>query len=485
MMPIGATRVDRHQELGMLLSLHTGLAALRTQAMRLRRLDLLHWFSLVSFAAVAAVSMAQASWLDHNIERELLHHDAELARQLVQSIVDTQGVNDYFKAGDASGQQAEFLEFFGHVSAMPDVLRANVYATDGRVLWSSDVTLIGQRFDRNDELEEALRGQTVVHRGEIQGDEPAPVKPEHIRLASTQTHFVENYLPIYQHAGMAGAPIGVVELYRLPSSLNKLLSRSAAAVWLGAAAGGVALYLSMLGLVRRASQLMQQQRARLVEAEALALVGEISASVAHSIRNPLAAIRSGAELQAELGADAPQDIAQDTMRHVDRIEHLVRTLMSFTHDPSEIQGATDIVPALHEAVQRFAPSFQAQHKTLSFQLDCPEPLPPVQGEGVLLAQVVNSLLANALEATSSGDRVELRAACEDDGVVIEVTDSGPGIEPQRLVDVFKPFHTSKPRGLGMGLALVKRTLHRIDGEIELTSRPGCTRARVRLQRADL
>ena len=460
------------------------LGALRAQARRWRRLDLLHGFSLVSFVAVAAVSGAQAAWLARNIERELLRHDAELARQLVQGLVDTQGVRDFFKDGEASGQREGFVEFFSHVTAMPDVLRANVYATDGHVLWSSDPSLIGRHFGPNEELAEALQGHTAVHRGEVRGDEPAPLKPEHIRLARTQTHFVENYLPVYQHAGTAGPPIGVVELYRLPSSLNKLLGASAAAVWLGALVGGVLLYLSMLGLVRRASQLMQQQRTRIVETEALALVGEISASVAHSIRNPLAAIRSGAELQVELGADAPPDIAQETVQHVDRIEHLVRTLLSFVHDPSEIQGTTDIAPALHDAVQRFAPSFQAQHKTLSFRLDAPGPLPPVQGEGVLLAQVVNSLLANALEATSAGDRVELRAACEGAGVVIEVTDSGPGIEPQRLVDVFKPFHTTKPRGLGMGLALVKRALERIGGEIELTSRPGCTRARVRLRRAD-
>lgn len=457
------------------------LAALAAPLRRAGRLNLLHRFSLVSFIAVALVSVAQAVLLARFIESQLLRHDAELSRQLVQSIVDTQGVQDYFERGEASGGRAGFEEFFGHVAAMPDVLRANVWSTDARVLWSSDPALIGRRFEHNGELERALRSRTVVHRGQVAGDQPA-VKPEHERLARTQTHFVENYLPVYASAMAAGPPIGVVELYRLPSSLNAVLRTSALLVWASAIAAGVALYLSTLGLVRRASRLMQQQRARMVEAEALALVGEIAASVAHSIRNPLASIRSGAELQVELGAEAPAEIASETVAHVDRIEHLVRTLLSYTRHPGEAQGTAEVAPALREAAERFAPSFQAQGKHFTFDADAG--LPPVHGESVLLVQLVNSLLANALEATAAGDRVALRAACEGAHVVVEVTDSGPGIEAERLVDIFKPFHTSKPRGLGMGLALVKRALQRLGGDVEITSRPGRTCARMRLRRAD-
>jgi signal transduction histidine kinase len=222
----------------------------------------------------------------------------------------------------------------------------------------------------------------------------------------------------------------------------------------------------------------------MVEAETLARVGEIAASVAHSIRNPLASIRSGAELQVELGADAPADIAQDTVRHVDRIEHLVRTLLSYAHDPGEVEGTSDIVQVLHEAARRFMPSFELQGKSLLLETDAAAALPPVHGESVLLVQVLNSLPANALEATAAGDRVALRAACEGQVVVVDVTDNGPGIEPGRLMDVFKPFHTSKPRGLGMGLALARRTLERLGGEIHMTSSPGCTRVRMRLPRAN-
>lgn len=447
--------------------------------------DLLRWFSLVSFAVVAAVSVAQALLLARYVEDQLLRHDAELSRQMVQALVDTQAVSRHFttRGADGSAHGAAFAEFFGHVAAMPEVLRANVYAPDGRVLWSSDPALIGRRFDHNDELEEALRGDTVVHRGVVRGDEPRPLKAEHVRLARTQTHFVENYLPVRDAgAGARAGVIGVVELYRLPGSLNATLRQSTLLVWACAALSGLLLYASTLGLVRKAARLLQEQRERMVEGEALALVGEIAASVAHSIRNPLACIRSGAELQAELGNAAPPEIAHETMQHADRIEHLVRTLLSHAHGPGELPGSADLAQALRGAQERFEPVFAAQRKTLALELPA-EGLPWVRGEAVLITQMLNSLLSNALEATTEGGHVRMLARHQPDGVLLEVTDSGRGIAPERLSQVFRPFHTDKPRGLGLGLALVRRTLQRLGGSIELESRPGRTTARVRLPAA--
>lgn len=440
--------------------------------------DLLRWFSRVSLAAAALVSVALALVLAEYVERQLLRHDAELSRQFVQSVVVTRTVTRYFGEGDASGQRAAFEEFFGHVASMPDVLRANVYARNGTVLWSSDAAMTGKRFPRNDELEEALRGETVVERGPLGAAGDA--KPEHVALARPGTHFVENYLPVYDTLSPAAAPIGVVELYRVPTALNETLRHTTLVVWIGALVSGLLLYLSTLGLVRKASALMHRQRERLIDAEAMARTGEIAASVAHSIRNPLASIRSSAELQIELGEATP-DGAREMVANVDRIEHLVRTLLSYVRHPEEVRGSTDLAATLAGVGERFAPVFAAQGKTLETQVG--DKLPPVRGEEVAIAQVVNSLLANALEATAAGDRVVVRAQAAGSWVELEVCDSGAGIAPERLASVFKPFWTTKPRGLGMGLALVRRTLDRLGGSIELHSRPGRTLAVVRLARA--
>jgi two-component system sensor histidine kinase HydH len=440
---------------------------------RTQEFPLLRWFSAVSFFAVAVVSVVLALVLARFVEGQVLRHDGELSQQFVQGIVDTQNVAPYFRAGAASGRQAEFTEFFGHVAAMPDVLRANIYGTDGSVLWSSNEALIGRKLGENDELERALKGQLVLERGEVSRQ----AKAEHLTLGTPAAHFVENYLPVFDAGERRSQQIGVVELYRVPHGLNATLRSGTLLVWASALVSGLVLYLSTLGLVRKASRLMGEQHTALVENEALALVGEIAASVAHSIRNPLASIRSGAELQKEIGQAAPE-MAQETIGHVDRIEHLVRTLLTYAKDPSDVHGSADVAQTLRLARDRFQPVFAAQGKQLELRLD--GPLPPVHGESVLITQVVNSLIANALEATSKGDKVVVSAERSGPTVHMEVCDTGPGIEPDRLADVFKPFHTTKTHGLGMGLALVRRTLERLGGAIELQSRPGLTRAIVRL-----
>jgi signal transduction histidine kinase len=290
-----------------------------------------------------------------------------------------------------------------------------------------------------------------------------------MRLGGARAKFVENYLPVFLGEGELRRQVGVVELYRVPSHLNETLQMGTALVWVCSLLGGTVLYLSTLGLVRKASKLMHEQRRRLVEADALALVGEIAAATAHSIRNPLASIRSTAELQREIGA-MPPEMCNETIVHVDRIERLVRTLLTYTRDPAEVLGEADPGEILRGAAEHYRPAFDGQNKHLV--LDWSGRLPAVRGDVVLLQQVLNSLLSNALEASGPQATVTVRAETADDMVRIQVQDHGEGMPAETLANVFKPFFTTKPRGLGMGLALVKRVLDRLGGAVHIDSQPG-------------
>jgi two-component system, NtrC family, sensor histidine kinase HydH len=114
---------------------------------------------------------------------------------------------------------------------------------------------------------------------------------------------------------------------------------------------------------------------------------------------------------------------------------------------------------------RFEPELAAQDKRFTFE--AAPALGSVAADPVLLTQVLNSLLANAAEATRAGDSIGLRARRVGRHVRIEVADSGSGIGAASAEQLFKPFFTTKPRGLGMGLALVRRVVHRLGGRIEL------------------
>ncbi|MEY8877886.1 MAG: PAS domain-containing sensor histidine kinase, partial [Leptothrix sp. (in: b-proteobacteria)] len=156
--------------------------------------------------------------------------------------------------------------------------------------------------------------------------------------------------------------------------------------------------------------------------------------------------------------------------HVDRIERLVRTLLTYSRDPVEALGDTDLGHTLRSTAEQFRPTFEGQNKHLVLEWN--DPLPSVRGDSVLLQQVLNSLLSNALEACGPQATVTVKATTRDDAVMIAVEDHGDGIPADQLADVFRPFYTTKPRGLGMGLALVKRVLDRLGGSVDIRSAPG-------------
>lgn len=443
---------------------------------RIGSIALTRWFAAVGALAIGLFSLAMGWQVSSYLERRMLERDAALSRDFVQSIVNIQQVSGYL-AVPGTATAPSVVEFFAHVVAMPDVLRANVYAPDRRLVWSSRQELIGQRFGANDELDEALRGRVVVHRAD---DDGRGTKDEHLGLAARRTPYVEDYLPVYDAQGRG--PIGVVELYRQPVALYQAIQEGQWRIRLGALLGGLFLFAVLVWFVRHTERALQDRERRLVEAETLAVAGELSAAVAHSIRNPLGSIRSGAELQRELHGDQ-QGVHAETIQHVDRIEHLVRTLLAYAGDGQDRQARADLAEVLQSAAARFAPDLRANGRTLETRMGAD--LGQVGAAPVVMAQVLNSLLANALEATAPGDRVRLSACRDGRRALIELQDSGSGIAAERLDDVFKPFFTTKPRGLGLGLPLARRIVRRLGGELRIESSPGCgTRVAIELPVVD-
>lgn len=427
------------------------------------RYALTRWFAAAGALSIGLFSLGMGWLLSSYLQSRMLERDAAISRDFVQSIANIQQVVGFFRA--PQGQPTTSVsEFFAHVAAMPDVLRANVYAPNRRVLWSSRPELIGQTFEANDELDRALQGQVVVNLDEDGHEAP---KAEHQGLAVKNVGYVENYLPVYDDRSRD--LIGVIEVYRQPVALFAAIRAGQEIIWAGSAGGGLCLFAVLLSFVLRTERALEQQQKRLVEAETLAIVGELSAAVAHSIRNPLVSIRTSAELQREITGDEG-GVNGEIMRNVDRIEHLVRTLLTYAGDPTERQASADLGDVLREAAQRFAPDLRSHGKLL--ELDLPADLGQVAADPVVLAQVFNSLLANAVEATGQGDLVRLSAQRDGEQARIELIDHGTGIAPEQLQSIFKPFFTTKPRGMGLGLPLARRIVLRLGGQIQIDSRAG-------------
>jgi signal transduction histidine kinase len=215
---------------------------------------------------------------------------------------------------------------------------------------------------------------------------------------------------------------------------------------------------------------MRHQQRRLLESETLVLVGEMASAVAHAVRNPLSAIRSSAEMAVETGPSPEQ--AEDIVRAVDRVEGWVRELLGYSQPISGQRHAIDANAVIRKSLQGFEADLAKRHIELTAQLQ--GELPPVRGDAALLGQVINSLMANAADAIGTPGRISVtsRVAADTQHVEIDVADNGVGIPENQLDTVFKPFFTTKPRGLGLGLPLAKRILERYGGALKVASTPG-------------
>jgi signal transduction histidine kinase len=428
--------------------------------------NLSRWFAIVGALSITAVAALSAMLLTHFLTERMLRQEGVLTMEFVQSLVVAEtSLSDHI-AGKTVENKQDLREALAHVQKLPDMLRANIYNRDQVLIWSTHPEITGRQFGANPELDEALAGKLVVHQ-----DTEGPQKEEHIDLGDNANFFVEIYVPV--RADPKGPVIGVVELYKSPRALAEALRTGNLYVLVGAFAAALFLYLTLFGLARRADAVIRSQQERLVENEILATVGEMGSAVAHGIRNPLAAIRSSAELSLEGSLEMARETARDIIAEADRLEEWVRSLLSYARPVSGSLQPIELPSLVSRTVEHFAREMEKRgirgHYTVA------ENLPPAKGDPLLFGQVLHSLFANAVEAIESNGTIEIagRALANQSRIELTIRDSGPGMTEEQIGRLFTPFYTTKPRGLGVGLALAKRIVERFDGRIAIESAPGC------------
>ncbi len=418
----------------------------------------------ISLLLIALNSLGLAWFLSNNMAREMLQRDAVVSMQFVNSIVRVQGATDYFHGDKQTANTPAMEEFFRHVADLPDVVRANVYGADRSMLWSSNRDLIGMRFEANPDLEKAFEGRQDPGIKQVDRDR----KPEHVNFPMGVTSFVEFYVPIWSES--RDRVVGAVEVYKVPVQLLNAIEMIRRYVWIGSLLGAAALYAAILVVARHARRLLRAQEARTVEAERLAVVGEMASAVAHGLRNPLASIRSCAELALDDAIpEATRQPIQDIIDQSDRLERWIRSFLeqSRGHDDSTSQPL-QIDSVINECVDAFR--HQMSSRGIRPLLSCEGASPIVLAHSAELGQVFNSVIANSIEAIEHDGEIRIERRLSAQGMVhIDFIDTGPGIAPEVLDRLFKPFSTTKSSGLGVGLALARRIVERLGGTVEIAN----------------
>jgi len=221
----------------------------------------------------------------------------------------------------------------------------------------------------------------------------------------------------------------------------------------------------------QADQLLEIEE-QLRRADRLSALGELSAGMAHEIRNPLGAIRGTAEILHDAidKTDPHREFAQIMIREVDRLEGVVRDFLSFARPEEGRREAVDLGQALQEVL--LLTRTQAQKVGVAVRVDLSADLPPIAGNSEQLKQVFLNLLLNALQVMPDGGSLDVRGTAAAGRVRLEFSDSGPGIAPELHDRIFNPFYTTRSAGTGLGLAITHRIVTAHGGRLTVQSQLG-------------
>jgi signal transduction histidine kinase len=213
-------------------------------------------------------------------------------------------------------------------------------------------------------------------------------------------------------------------------------------------------------------------RTQMSRAEHLATLGELAAGLAHEIRNPLAGIAGVIEI---IGRDLPEDSAnrevlKEVQQEVLHIKHILSDLLDYARPKPPQFHPADLNATAEHAVTLARQ--QVLSRPIEIELIKAEDLPQVEHDSAQIQQVLLNLLLNAIQAISGSGRIEVGVGSRKGYAAIAVSDSGRGIAPEHLPNIFRPFFTTKGHGTGLGLSLAQRIVEDHGGRIEVASRPG-------------
>ena len=213
----------------------------------------------------------------------------------------------------------------------------------------------------------------------------------------------------------------------------------------------------------------------LIKREKLAIVGEMAAGLAHEIRNPLSSIMASARLLREhrdgLSDEEYRVLTETIERESRRLEMLISDFMTFARPKAPKFELLDVNQILRDALKvlRYNPDLFRDVEVVE-ELD-PD-LPPTKVDPYQMEQVFLNIILNALQAMREGGRLTLSSERVEDEICLIVSDTGIGIEPDKMDRIFVPFYTDKPQGTGLGLSIAQRIIDQHDGRIEVESEPG-------------
>lgn len=211
----------------------------------------------------------------------------------------------------------------------------------------------------------------------------------------------------------------------------------------------------------------QEGQRRLREAESLAAMGKAVSGLAHDMKTPLVAIGGFSRLlKKHLDEDDPYREKVDVIiEETLRLENMIKEMLDFTRPLQLYPAKGDVNQVVIQSLTVIAEMARDRNVTINHQLS--QDLPPASFDAMRLKQALINLLTNAVDASPEGETVTIHSCQNRRNILLDVTDSGPGIPSDQREEIFSPFFTTKQEGTGLGLPIAKKIVEAHQGYIEV------------------
>lgn len=230
--------------------------------------------------------------------------------------------------------------------------------------------------------------------------------------------------------------------------------------------------ISHVMIMRRdISERTRRERMR-QQAEKLAVIGEMSTFLAHEIRNPLFAIAGFTNSLLKSSGISDKDrvklniISEETKR----LDRMLTSILNFARPSRAAVAHADLAAVVQETVELMAMGYRKQGIEFATCLD--RDLPQVVGEPETIKQCLINIIKNSVEAMDHGGTISLKSGRTEPHVFLEISDTGKGMTQTELEQAFSPFFTTKDKGYGLGLAMIKKMIEETGGLVDLSSKEG-------------
>ena len=359
----------------------------------------------------------------------------------------------------------------------------NIYDMDNTISYSFDQAVIGKKDAGGKGYQDAVSGKTtskLLQRGNW----------VEIFLGFSKDSRLITFAPLLAEqplSRISGPVLGVVEIVQDLSEDYKAIFDFQKRVIITCTIVMGVLFLVLLFVVKRGEGIIKKralERLRLKEqlsrAERLSTLGEMVAGISHEIRNPLGIIRSSSELLKKKMAsyDPSNSIPSIIIEESARLNNIITDFLDFAKPRSPNPTLCRIEDVLEKNINFLASQINEEGYIVEKHYD--NKLPEITADPEMLYQAFLNILINAMQAMPEGGKIHVEIGSSDNTVTIYFEDEGEGIPEDILEKIWDPFFTTKEKGTGLGLGIVKNIIESHRGSIQVSNRPVCG-ARVKVE----